>query len=307
MTIDKAYFPGFARKAVSFSIDDGNLDTDEKFLDIVKPRGIFGTFNLTTPKLDKLSPEGYRDFYRGYEIANHCKYHPVTIDPLDPREFSDKVFERESADERFYYRHPTVDGLWYLKRHDFWCVGAKYEDYVRFADLGRAEIEAVFGKGSVKGFVWPHGCCYDERILDHLRDEGYLYTRYTAHKDGVFTMQKDRMKIGMHARSTNLPIAGEAFLSEPDTGELKMLLFGVHSADYERASSWDTLSAFCDLFRDKPSEFWSAPVADILEYEDALAQLSEKDGSLVNDSDKTLFVKIDGEGVKIPPKSKISI
>lgn len=305
--IDKAYFPGFARKAISFSIDDGNLAMDEKFINIVKPRGIFGTFNLTAPKLDVLSASGYRDFYRGYEIANHCKYHPVTIDPLDTREFSDRIFERDTADERYYYRHPEVDGLWYLKRHDFWCVGAKYEDYIRFADCGRAELEAVFGKGAIKGFVWPHGCCYDERIFEHLRAEGYLYTRYTKHVDGEFAVQKDRMRIGMHARSTNLPKAAEDFVNAPDTGELKMLIFGVHSNDYERDGKWGVLADFCDVFREKPSEYYSAPIAELFEYEDAKEALSVTEDKLKNPSDRTLYVKIDGEKTVIPPHAELSL
>lgn len=307
MILDKAYFPGFARKAVTFSIDDGNLVSDGKFINIVKPRDVFGTFNLTAPKLDVLSAEGYRKFYEGFEIANHCKYHPVTIDPNDERCFLDKVFNKDTADERFIYRHPTVDGLWYLKRQDFWCVGAKYEDFIRFADEGKRDLEAVFGEGNIKGFVWPHGCCYDERILDHLRSEGYLYTRYTKHVDGLFGMQRDRMKIGMHARSTNLQAAAEAFLNEPDTGELKMLLFGVHSADYERADKWDELAAFCDNFRDKPDEFWSATNREILEYEDAINALCVKDGKIRNASSKTLYVKLDGEKTVIAPMSEITV
>ncbi len=307
MKIDKNFFPGFTRRAISFSIDDGNLEMDRKFIDIVKPRGIFGTFNLTVPKLNLLSAEGYRDFYRGYEIANHCKYHPVTIDPSDPRKFSDKAFDKATADENFYYPHAEVEGLWYLKRHDFWCVGAKYEDYIRFADEGRSEQEAVFGKGSIKGFVWPHGCCYDERILEHLRSEGYLYTRYTMHNDGIYDMPADRMRLGMHARSKNLPEAKEAFMNEPDTGRLKMLLFGVHSIDYERAGKWDELRDFCDTFGSRPDEYWSATNAEIFEYEDALGALSAEDGKLKNPTDKTLYIKIDGDGIVLKPKSEISI
>lgn len=306
MKIDKNFFPGFARKALSFSIDDGNLVTDEKFINIVKPRGIKGAFNLTLPKLEILSAEGYRDFYRGFEIANHCKHHPVTIDPADERIFSDKIFERESAEDGFLYRHPTVDGLWYLKRHDFWCVGAKYEDYVRFADEGRLALEEVFGKGNIKGFVWPHGCCYDDRILDHLQKEGYLYTRYTRHRDGDFSMHEDRMRIGMHGRSTNLREAGRDFLDAADDGQLKMLLFGVHSNDYERDGKWNTLIDFCDLLGAR-EDVWSAGVAEIFEYEDAVSALKILDGAIENDSAVSLYVKIDGEGVVIPPKSKLTI
>lgn len=307
MMLDKSFFPGFVRKAVSFSIDDGNLETDEKFIEAVKPYGIKGAFNLTSLKLDRLSAEGYRSFYDGFEIANHCKYHPVTIDPLDPRTFTDRVFDRDTADERYYYPHPEVEGLWYLKRHDFWCVGAKYEDYIRFADEGRLEQEAVFGKGSVKGFVWPHGCCYDDRILDHMRDEGYVYTRYTRHKDGDFSMPTDRMRIGMHGRSTNLPEAAEAFLNDPDNGKLKMLLFGVHSNDYERDGKWDVLRDFCSKVSGEEAGIYSASPAEIFEYEDALRSVTLTEDKLVNPTGTKLYVKLDGEPVVLAPFTEISI
>ena len=71
--IDVKFYPGWTRKAISFSIDDGNLVMDQKFKDIVEPYGIKGTFNLCSDRLTKMSPEEYREFYRGYEIANHCK------------------------------------------------------------------------------------------------------------------------------------------------------------------------------------------------------------------------------------------
>ena len=86
-----------------------------------------------------------------------------------------------------------------------------------------------------------------------------------------------------------------------------MLIFGVHSADYERANKWDELAAFCDKFRDKPQEFWSATNREIFEYEDALKDLCIKDGKIKNTSEKTLYVKIDGEKIVLAPKSEITV
>ena len=45
--IDKNYFPGWVRKSVSFTIDDGNLEMDKRFIDTVSPYGIKGTFNIS--------------------------------------------------------------------------------------------------------------------------------------------------------------------------------------------------------------------------------------------------------------------
>ena len=79
MVIDKNYFPGWVRKSFTFTIDDGNIDLDRKFINIVKPYGILGTFNIGMPNLKKYSEEFYREFYKGYGISNHCKYHPQAL------------------------------------------------------------------------------------------------------------------------------------------------------------------------------------------------------------------------------------
>ena len=56
MKLDLNYYPGWTRKSITFTIDDGNLKLDRKFLDVVKPAGLKGTFNLCTP-LDRGAPE----------------------------------------------------------------------------------------------------------------------------------------------------------------------------------------------------------------------------------------------------------
>ena len=61
------YFPGFVRKSVCFTMDDGWLAHDAKFLSIVRPAGIKGTFNLYCA--DRATPDEYRALYDGYEIA----------------------------------------------------------------------------------------------------------------------------------------------------------------------------------------------------------------------------------------------
>ena len=77
--VDVKFYPGWTRKAITFSIDDGILDMDRKFMDIIEPYGIKGAFNLCSERLNKMSPEEYREFYRGHEIANHCKHHPAAF------------------------------------------------------------------------------------------------------------------------------------------------------------------------------------------------------------------------------------
>ena len=91
--VDINFFPGWTRKSVTFSIDDGNIPMDTKFLSIVRPAGILGTFNLCSHWTDKMSPAEYREFYRGYEIANHCKYHPQVFSDTMRFVISDEKFD----------------------------------------------------------------------------------------------------------------------------------------------------------------------------------------------------------------------
>ena len=104
MKIDLNYFPGFTRKSITFTIDDGNFEMDKKFLDIVRPAGIFGTFNLHHWK--ERDAEFYRELYKGYEIANHCEKHAIAIDEDVKKELATEPFDRNRPD---YTREGGVD------------------------------------------------------------------------------------------------------------------------------------------------------------------------------------------------------
>ena len=45
----EVFYPVWTKKSLTFSIDDGNIALDRKFLRIVNPAGLHGTFNLVTP------------------------------------------------------------------------------------------------------------------------------------------------------------------------------------------------------------------------------------------------------------------
>ena len=58
------------RKSVTFSIDDGYLSFDKRFLDIPKPVGFLGTFNLCSDRATFEDKDYARALYLGYEIGN---------------------------------------------------------------------------------------------------------------------------------------------------------------------------------------------------------------------------------------------
>lgn len=53
-------YPGFTRRALTFTIDDANIACDKKFIDHVKKGGIRGTFNLCSRNMD-MEDAYYRD------------------------------------------------------------------------------------------------------------------------------------------------------------------------------------------------------------------------------------------------------
>ena len=102
-------YPGFTRRALTFTIDDGNITYDKKFIDIVRPNGIRGTFNLCSRSFD-MEDGYYREIYRGFGIANHTSYHPYALDDAASYTFSDEPPKDQPVDEFTLYLIPGRRG-----------------------------------------------------------------------------------------------------------------------------------------------------------------------------------------------------
>ena len=303
-TVDQYYFPGFVRKAVTFTIDDGNIENDRKFIDIVRPAGIRGTFNLCAP--ERLSPEEYRAFYKGFEIANHVKYHPAIFNPAREYVRSNAPFDVETSDVMMLHPHPEADGVWFVndlyygREKSFWYRIATVDAYIRLIDETHTELENVFGEGSVRSFVWPFGKQKDfERVLAHVAKKGYYAARGAGRSIDSFDMPSDRMDWRYCASDSSLLAKMERFDALPDDGTLKFFAFGVHSIDYERAGKWGELLAFAEQYGNRRENFYYATVGEIFAYEDAINALQITDEAIVNKSSLPLYVKIDGTPVII--------
>ena len=296
-TVDKNFYPGWVRKAITFTIDDGNIPLDKKFIDTVKPGGILGTFNISSPKLNEYTPEFYREFYRGYGISNHCKLHPRVRTEKTALELADGIFDPATADKTKLHRTER-EGLYkYFANNSYWANMADAETYCRLADEGRADIEAVFGEGSVTTFVWPY-CEQDcEYVKDYIINKaGYIAVRKTgALRDTTgFSLPADRWRWSYNAGHTDLLDVAEKYEAYPDDGQLKFFCFGLHSHDYERGNCWDRLEAFVERFGSRPDTYYYATVEDIFKYEDAVKAVTVTENSVTNPSDIPVFVKING-------------
>lgn len=314
--VDLNFFPGFTRKSVTFTIDDGNVRMDTKFLEIVRPSGIIGTFNLCSHWMDKMSPEEYREFYKGYEIANHCKYHPQvfsdtmryvvsdeTFDPMGGEDYTgaNPVVYKTGIEDELYVLHGNPKNI----RPRGWSNYCEADNYIRYVEEGRRELEEIFGEGSVTGFVYPYGRQGNTKVREYLYNSDY----YSVRKTGTlldstgFRMPEDRKEWTYNATHTSLLSLMEVYENYPDDGELKFFSFGVHSVDFETDKKWDDLKTFAERYGRRPSDFYYASVRDIMAYEDAIAAAVVTDEGIVNNSSLTLYAKCDGERITVAPGS----
>lgn len=312
----EVYFPGFTKKSVSFTIDDGNIEMDRKFLSIVRPHGIIGTFNLCEPI--KLTAEQYREMYKGYGIANHVKLHPevfkdtnkyVALDgPYDPL-----TSERYTEDTPFMYKTDTED-VYFIndcktdRRPGGWSRIVDHDTYLRLAEECLIKLREIFGDCEVKEFVWPYGEQSSARLVEAIKSAGYLSVRKTGEiRDTTsFSLPADRMAWSYNATNRSLLEVMKLYEAQEDDGELKFFCFGVHSYDFERDKNWSDLEAFAQKYGNRPSDYYYASVREILEYEDAVRALTVYDGVIRNKSARDVYISLGERRFVLKSESEIN-
>ena len=302
--VDINFFPGWTRKSVTFSIDDGNFRLDKKFLEIMRPAGILGTFNLVSSYMTAHTHDEYRELYSGYEIANHCKYHPLAFNPEIEYKICDEPFDKETANPEYLYK-TEIEGLYYInmQKQNRWLRIADTEAYKRFTTEGREELEAIFGKGSIKGFCWPYHMQKAPEVHAWLKTQGYQSIRRSICRDPSFSMPEDRAMWCINSWYSNLPDTAIAYDLLEDDGNLKFYCLGTHSHDFENIDRWDLAEGVAERLGYRPNDFYYATVCDIFSYEDAVRAATVTDTEVKNNSDLTLYIKVDGEKIKVAPKS----
>jgi uncharacterized repeat protein (TIGR02543 family) len=296
--IDVNYYPGFVRKAVTFTLDDGLYQHDKKVVDILKPYGFTGTFNINNP-----ATVSDPTIYAGFEVANHNILHAVVMkDAYKEREFVDEYLPSEGADTtKVYLASRTVDGkvvdgMYYVFIGNSWHPMASDETYAKYLEWTTVELEKIFGEDAIVGFAYPHGNQYNDAIIAYLKEKGYLYGRRTGNlKDTTgFALPTDRYTWTYNADHNCLLSVMKSYDEYEDDGELKMFAFGVHAKDFETYDKWGDLERFAELYGNRPQDFWYATNREIFEYEDAVKALVISDEGIINNSKVDVFVTVDG-------------
>ena len=284
---------------------------DEKFLGIVKPAGIKGTFNLCTSLRKNMTADDYRAFYHGYEIANHCHRHPSAFSPSRQPAIADEPFDEATADPSKAYR-TEEEGFYrvHATHRDSWNYYIATEDkYMEYVDLCNRILEEVFGNGTVKDFVWPFGDQNNPDLTQRLIDYGFRSIRATGDVDDRtgFALPADRMCWSYNAHHKTLLQIAKKYADYPDDNTLKFFCFGVHSIDFENSANWEDLQVFCNLYGNRPEEYWYAPVGDIFDYEDAVKALRYTENSVYNDSNLDIYALLDGKRIILPAHASLSL
>ena len=300
------FYPGFVRKAITFTIDDGNMKYDAMLLDILKPAGIQGTFNLCS-NLHEGREEETREFYRGYDIANHCKYHPL-VNCSDDLIVSEDAFDEKTADAKFLYKVDGKEKFYWQMQPNGWRQMVFEDDYIRFVDEGLSELTAIFGQGAVRDFVWPYREMANDKVKEYVKK-----THRSVRKTGCtldttgFAIPSDKYAWSYNANHINLLEVMEKYESYPDDGALKFFAFGVHSIDFERDDKWGDLSVFAEKYGNRPDTYWYASVGEIFDYEEALSSLVITDTRIENPSNTAVYLSVNENQVILNPKDGIEI
>lgn len=299
------YYPGWTRKCITFTIDDGNIRLDRKFLDITEPAGLRGTFNLCTPLKGLMTADEYRNFYSGYEIANHCRYHAYPFTAERRVSFRDEPFDIKTADRAYGY-NAGERGLYRIYTYN-WTYLADDDKFMMCVDDCRRELEDIFGKGKIRGFIWPCGEQKNGEVFRRLREYGFQSIRKTGCVEDStgFDLPADRMRWSYNADYTDLTAVAGKYEQYPDDGKLKFFCFGVHSHDFEKSGRWDVLTDFCEKYGNRPSDFWYASVGEIFDYEDACNSVTVDGGVITNPSGVDLYIIYDGKRFTLRAGSSI--
>ncbi len=223
-------WPGFRRKAVTFSYDDG-MRNDRRLVALLNRHGLRGTFNLNSGSLSgddapddawKVRASEVAALYAGHEIAVHGS------------------------------------------RHESWIATLPA---VAAADIARDRLalEALVGH-PVEGSAYPCGLHSKGPAPDAaLRALGIVHARVVAPRED-FAVPADFLDWAPtthHGRPAAADLA-RRFLDAPDPATAEPRLFYVwgHSFEFGSEEAWEKMDALCSLFGGR-DDVWPATNIEI--------------------------------------------
>ena len=185
---------GMEEKMVALTFDDAPASRTREVLDILRDKGVRGTFFMIGSLLEK-DPGAGKDIYEaGHELGNHSYSHTRMVLKRyafirSEVERTDELIRRTGYSGEIHFRPPFGKkflGLpWYLASTERTTVMWDVEPE-SFADVAGDAVlieEHVLANARPGSIVLLHGMCDSEscaetrkalpRIIDRLREEGY--------------------------------------------------------------------------------------------------------------------------------------
>ena len=263
-------WPGFRRKALTFSYDDG-MRNDRRLVALLSRHGMRGTFNLNSGNLsaDDAAPDAWH--VRASEVASLYAGHEV-----------------------------AVHGL----RHESWNVTLPAVAALDVA-RDRLALEALVGH-PVEGSAYPCGEHSKGPAADTaLRACGIVHARVVA-PCGDFAVPRDFLDWHptLHHVSEELDATAKRFLDAPDGAaeEPSLLYVWGHSFEFGTEEDWARMEKFCAAF-DGRDDVWRATNLEICRYVTAFRALhATLDGRVLsNPTAVPLWLLADGRPVVLEP------
>ena len=269
-------WPGFRRKALTLSYDDGVV-FDRKLIEIMLKHGLKGTFNINSGLFAKeaggrrlTKDEAYELYTKsGMEVAVHGVRHLSLTNVPEASAVADVINDRIALEEMF---GTIVDGM-------------------------------AYAYGS-----------YNDEVVEILKSCGIKYAR-TVEKTEKFDIPKDflRMPATCHHKHPRLMELAREFIEDEGGTSVyskKPLLFYLwgHSYEFNDADNWEIIEDFSEYTGDR-EDIWYATNGEIYDYVRAFDSLVySADGFLVyNPTDKDVYIAYSDREYVIPAGKTVPV
>ncbi|MEG2670169.1 MAG: polysaccharide deacetylase family protein, partial [Oscillospiraceae bacterium] len=289
--VNQVFYPGYLKKAVTFSYDDGPKE-DKKLIELMDKNGVKGTFNLNSDKYftydttavlpsdrydknkvelgDNVSlQDEVKTRYQGHEVANHVKWHPhMYTDQALPAGF------------------PNLT--------DAECI--------RYINEGKADLEKIFNK-PITGMAWPYHAPNRPVVMESLKQQAVKYAR-SIESTSTFDMPSDWLYWKPTAHHTAAYGLWDSFETLTDDGKLKLFSVWGHayefsadsSANPPRVDTWNQIDEFLTKVGNNVS-VWKATNIDVCNYVKALDSVKIVGDTIYNSSNMDLYMEVSGKRI----------
>lgn len=270
MIVIKALYPGFKKKCLTFSYDDGVIQ-DKVFLDKIKNTCFKATFNLNSGLFStikyrdgkdnsRLDNKNLKEIYQNHEISAHSLYH----------------FHMENLDYKSNLKEISSDIL---------------------------NLKEIFSC-DILGFAYPFGK-YNSFTVEALKKCGIKYARTTL-STYDFSLPDDFIfwNPSIHHNDEKLIPLVDKFLNTDK--ELSLLYIWGHTYEFENQNNWGIIDNLISLLNNKDDIAYLTNI-EIYNYINALRSVIINNNEIYNNSSQDLYLQIDETYIILKPHEKIAV